>query len=472
MRRNVKWFNGTVFFILLNVSFLLAQNSIVNQFSQALADVAEKANPAVVTIMTEKVYTMNEMHKGLPFDPFRFFPRNMPDREYYGHALGSGVIVDEENGYVLTNNHVIDDADEIQVQLIDKRVVVAEIVGTDPKSDLAVLQIENEDLSALELGDSDDLRVGEWVLAIGSPFSANLSHTVTTGIVSALGRSNIISGNHYEDFIQTDAAINPGNSGGALLNMDGKLVGINTAIATGGGFERSNRGVGFAIPSNMAKKVMHDLITKGYVVRSWLGVYIQEVNHNVAKALDLETIDGALVSNVVEDSPADKGGLKEGDVIIMFDGAPVSDPSHLKNIVSSTPPGKRATVELIRDGHKKSIKVTLEELDEDSQPLAAHEGTSDSNFGLHVRNLSPKLAEQFDIDRDESGVVVTDVATNSIAHRAGIRPGDLITRIGTESVENREDFEELMDKMVKKGTLLLLVKRENVSRFYALDFED
>ena len=328
--------------IILLTGLLSAQNSIVKQFSSAIADVVEKANPAVVTITAEKVIKMEDQFR--QFGDFPFFHPQLPDQEYSSHALGSGVIVDAKKGYILTNNHVVENAKEIKIKLIDKRIISAKILGTDPKSDLAILQIEAKNIKQIHLGNSDKLRVGEWVLAVGSPFSTNLSHTVTAGIISALGRSYVLPGNtdHYENFIQTDAAINPGNSGGALLNLDGELVGINTAIATGG-MERSNRGVGFAIPSNMIKKVMNDLIEKGYVVRSWLGVYIQPVEDKVARALDLSNRDGALVSDVVDDSPADKAGIKIGDVLIEFNGVKISDPSHLKNVVSSTAPAPSTT---------------------------------------------------------------------------------------------------------------------------------
>ncbi|MCJ7801763.1 MAG: trypsin-like peptidase domain-containing protein, partial [Candidatus Marinimicrobia bacterium] len=346
--------------IILFVGFLSAQNSIVKQLSSAFADIAEKANPAVVTITAEKVMKVEDQFK--QFGDFPFLHPQLPDQEFSSQALGSGVIVDAKKGYVLTNNHVVENAEEIQIKLIDKRIIPAKIIGTDPKSDLAILQIDAKDIKQITLGNSDKLRVGEWVLAVGSPFSANLSHTVTAGIVSALGRSYVMPGNdHYENFIQTDAAINPGNSGGALLNLDGELVGINTAIATGG-MDRSNRGVGFAIPSNMIKKVMSDLIEKGYVVRSWLGVYIQPVEDKVARALDLSNRDGALVSDVVEDSPAGKAGIKTGDVIIEFNGAKIADPSHLKNIVSSTAPGNNSKVVIVRDGEWKTVNVKLEEL--------------------------------------------------------------------------------------------------------------
>jgi serine protease Do len=458
--------------LLLWVGITSAQTSIAAQLSDAFAAVAEKANPAVVTILSEKVVKVKEIHPDFPFDNFfPFFPRNWPEQEFHSSALGSGVIVDGKNGYILTNHHVIADADEIQVKLMDKRVFSAEIVGTDPRSDLAVLKIEGGDLAELELGDSDQLRVGEWVLAVGSPFSANLSHTVTAGIVSALGRSNIISQRNYEDFIQTDAAINPGNSGGALLNLKGELVGINTAIATGG-FERANRGVGFAIPSNMAKKVMHDLIKYGYVVRAWLGVYIQEVDDKVARAMELENRDGALVSNVVEDSPADKAGIKTGDVIIRFNDQRVKGPSHLKNLVSSSKPGKRYPVELIRDGKEKTITVTLEELEQEKQQRLAAGDEADRKFGLQVQDLTPSIAEQFGLDPDEKGVLVTDVEVNSAAYKAGIRVGDVITRVGKKEVKSKRDFKNLMKTAKKQDTILLLVKRDDVARFFALDLKE
>ena len=267
--------------------------SIGKQFSDTFAQVVEKVNPAVVTITSEKIIKWEDRRFRHPFEEYfgeDFFKDyfDLPEGESRNRVLGSGVIVDAGKGYILTNNHVVENMDEITVKLIDKREFEAEVVGTDPKSDLAIIQIEAFDLIAVDLGDSDKLRVGEWVLAIGSPFTENLSHTVTAGIVSALGRSNIISGDNYEDFIQTDSAINPGNSGGALVNLDGALIGINTAIATGG-FERSNRGVGFAIPVNMARKVMDDLINEGRVIRSWLGVYIQDLDDATARAMSVRT---------------------------------------------------------------------------------------------------------------------------------------------------------------------------------------
>jgi len=313
--------------------------------------------------------------------------------------------------------------------------------------------------------------VGDWVLAVGSPFSANLSHTVTAGIVSALGRSNVISSrDHYEDFIQTDAAINPGNSGGALLNMEGELVGINTAIATGG-FEKANRGVGFAIPSNMAKKVMQDLITKGYVVRSWLGVYIQNVDDNVAKALKLSNRDGALVSDVVEESPAEKAGLEQGDVIVEFNDVLIHDSAHLKNIVSSTPPGTLSKVIIFRDEKKKSVNVTLEEIKKSDDKTIVSMPLNDRDFGLEVKDVNKTLAEKYGVPM-EQGVVVINVIPNSEAFDAGIQEGDLITRVGTKKIKSKREFKSQLKKAKKQGSVLLLVSRDDVSRFVALEVQE
>lgn len=455
-----------VILLITAATVVSAQNSIVEQFSTVLADVAERSNPAVVTIMTETVMEVDPFHGQFPFDQFGFFNRNNPKQKYRGQALGSGVIVDENKGYVITNHHVIDKAEEINIKLMDKRVFQAEVIGKDPKTDLAVLKIEADDLTALNLGDSDKLRVGEWVMAVGSPFSENLSHTVTTGIISALGRSNVFTGDHYENFIQTDAAINPGNSGGALLNMSGELIGVNTAIATGG-YEKANRGVGFAIPVNMVKKVMNDLIEKGYVVRAWLGVYIQEVDDEVAKALDLDSRDGALISGVVDDSPAEKAGFEEGDVIIRFGGEPVADPAQLKNIVSSSPPDTRQKVKIVRDGKTKNITVTLEELKDKERSVFAAE-SEDESLGITVKEITPADRNQYKIEIDE-GVLITHVKPDSEAAREGLRPGDVIARVGTKRISSYDEFEAEMKKEKYSDSVLFLIKRGEISRFYTID---
>ena len=449
------------------VGSLVAQNSVVRQFSKAFADVAEKAKPAVVTIITDKVISLNQ------FDDFGFFfyqPNRPRQKEFKTNALGSGVIIDAENGYILTNNHVVDEMDGIRVKLIDKREFDAIIIGTDPKTDLAILQIDADNLNDIELGNSDKIRVGEWVMAVGSPFSENLSHTVTTGIVSALGRSNIMNSQSYEDFIQTDAAINPGNSGGALLNMEGKLIGINTAIATGG-YERANRGVGFAIPSNMADRIMSDLIDKGFVTRSWLGVFIQELDNETAQALNISTRNGALITDVVDGSPAEEGGIQEGDVIIAFNDEPIADPANLKNVVSLSAPNSSNRVKVIRDGSPKTMKVVLQELPEDPQQYATRERVKSNEFGLQLKKITDPLKEKYDL-KDEDALVVTRIDSNGEAYEKGIREGDIIKRVGTEKVTSVKDFNRLAEQSRDRGAVLVLVKKPNgASRFYTLNFQ-
>ena len=447
------------------LSNLFAQNSVVRQFSKAFADVAEKAKPAVVTIITDKVISMRQ------FDDFGFFfqPNPSRQREFKTNALGSGVIVDSNKGYILTNNHVVDDMDGIRVKLIDKREFEATIIGTDPKTDLAILQIDAENLDDIRMGDSDELRVGEWVMAVGSPFSENLSHTVTTGIVSAIGRSNILDSGSYEDFIQTDAAINPGNSGGALLNMDGELIGINTAIATGG-YEKGNRGVGFAIPSSMANRIMSDLIDKGYVTRSWLGVIIQDLDSETADALDIDTRNGALIADVVKDSPAEAAGIQEGDVIIEFNGKSIANTANLKNVVSLSTPESTNRVKVIRDGAPKTINVTLQELPENPNQFVSRERITTNDFGLQLKRVNKTLRKQYEIDSDQDGLVVTRIDRNGEAFQKGIREGDLVKRVGTEKVESINEFNRLVEKSKSKGTVLLLVKKPGGgSRYFTLN---
>ena len=452
------------FFITSN---LFSQNSVVQQFSDSFANVAEQAKPAVVTIITDKIMKVPNNDLYFFFNPY-MDPNG--EREYKTNALGSGVIVDARNGYIITNNHVVEDMDNIKVKLFDKREYKAEIMGTDPKSDLAILKIEADNLRQLKLGDSDKLRVGEWVMAVGSPFSENLSHTVTTGIVSAMGRSNIIRGQSYEDFIQTDAAINPGNSGGALLNMKGELIGINTAIATGG-YEKSNRGVGFAIPSNMTERIMSDLIDKGYVTRSWLGVYIQPLDADAAKALEMNSRDGALVTQVVGDSPAELGGVQEGDVIIRFDNKNITDPSNLRNIVSLMPPGSKSDVVVFRNGSKKNLSVVLQELKDGKQVAVKSNSSNESVLGLELKEVNADLMEKYNIDEDDGKIVVVSVDVNSEAADKGLVEGDVIKRVGTQQVNSLKEFKKKEKASRKRGSLLLLVKKnDGSSRFVTLNY--
>jgi len=458
----------TIFY--LNIVF--TQNVFLKQFSDQFADIAEKANPAVVTILTEKKIEINQSNRSTPQeDLFRFYFNQPRQREYKSSALGSGVIIDAKNGYIITNNHVVEDVDEITVRLLDKSEYKASIIGKDPKSDLAVIKIKAKGLADLQLGDSDNLRVGEWVIAVGSPFSANLSHTVTAGIVSAKGRGNIIQGDIYEDFIQTDAAINPGNSGGALLNSSGDLIGINTAIYSNGYFDRGNKGVGFAIPSNMVKKVMSDLIAYGEVVRSYIGVQIQPINDTAAKALDLKTRSGALVANVIEDGPADKAGIETGDVIVEFDGMMIKSVDHLRNNVSVSKPNNFYNLGVIRDGRKKSFKVKLEKMPNDDK-LALNVQTENSNeLGIEVSNLNRLNRQEFGISSQDAGIVVTRVLSDSPSAEAGIQAGDLITRVGSRRCRTIKEFDALVKNTKRRGMLMLHIKRDGNAQYVTLDLK-
>ena len=458
----------TIFY--LNIVF--TQNVFLKQFSDQFADIAEKANPAVVTILTEKKIEINQSNRSTPQeDLFRFYFNQPRQREYKSSALGSGVIIDAKNGYIITNNHVVEDVDEITVRLLDKSEYKASIIGKDPKSDLAVIKIKAKGLADLQLGDSDNLRVGEWVIAVGSPFSANLSHTVTAGIVSAKGRGNIIQGDIYEDFIQTDAAINPGNSGGALLNSSGDLIGINTAIYSNGYFDRGNKGVGFAIPSNMVKKVMSDLIAYGEVVRSYIGVQIQPINDTAAKALDLKTRSGALVANVIEDGPADKAGIETGDVIVEFDGMIIKSVDHLRNNVSVSKPNSFYNLGFIRDGRKKSFKVKLEKMPNDDK-LALNVQTENSNeLGIEVSNLNRLNRQEFGINSQDAGIVVTRVLSDSPSAEAGIQAGDLITRVGSRRCRTIKEFDALVKNTKRMGMLMLHIKRDGNAQYVTLDLK-
>ena len=459
--------------IILFLSLSFSQNAILKQFSDQFADIAEKVNPAVVTILTEKKIDFSQSNRSSPQeDLFRYYFNQPRQREYKTSALGSGVIVDSRKGYIITNNHVVEDVDEITVRLLDKSEYEASIIGKDPKSDLAVIQIKASGLRDIVLGDSDKLRVGEWVIAVGSPFSANLSHTVTAGIVSAKGRGNIIQGDIYEDFIQTDAAINPGNSGGALLNSTGDLIGINTAIYSNGYFDRGNQGVGFAIPSNMVKKVMSDLINYGEVVRSYIGVQIQPVNDTAAKALDLKSRNGALVANVIDDGPADNAGIETGDVIVEFDGIKIQSVDHLRNNVSSSKPDKYYNLSLIRNGKKKSFRVKLAKMPNDDQLAISTQSESASELGIEVSSLNRMNRQEFDIKDKDTGVLVTQIFQNTPADDAGIRVGDLITRVGSRRCSSVKQFDDLVRNSKRRGMLMLHIKRDGNAQYVTLDLKE
>ena len=435
------------------------------EFSEAFIQVAENGNPAVVSIISEKMVERS-FHQF--FGPFgdRF-----PQEKFKGHSLGSGVIIDADKGYIITNNHVIEDAEEIKVVMFDKREVKATIVAADPPSDLAVIKIDLGSLSTVELGNSDQLSVGEWEVAIGSPFGLHLNHTVTAGIVSAVGRSSVISRNNFEDFIQHDAAINPGNSGGALFNLDGELVGINTAIATDG-YSRANAGVGFAIPINMVKRVMEDLISEGKVTRGWLGVQIDNVNEGLVKALKLEDLNGAIITHVISGSPAEEAGVEEKDVIISVDGERVDDSSNLKNLISSGRPNDKTKLTVIRDGKEKKITVILGTRpgEKELADTFRHGNKQFDLLGLIVESFTDADESGFGLG-SEGGVQVVDVKQESSAGENNIQPGDIITEIGKTIISDADDYKVELESYSKGDTIMLRILRNGNPQYVAFEIE-
>ena len=441
-------------------------------FNEAFVSVAEKANPSVVTIFTEKITKQKDRNQH-PFsnDPFfnRFFRMPAPEGDLRQSGLGSGVIV-RADGYIITNNHVVKEADVIKVQLkgAKDKEYKAEVVGTDPKTDIAVIKIKADNLPVISIGDSEKLRVGEWVMAIGSPFGEELAHTVTAGIVSAKGRSSwgFRELADYADFIQTDASINPGNSGGALVNMKGELVGINSAIITG---SKGFQGVGLAVPINMAKNVMEQLIDHGKVIRGWLGVYIQDVDENMAKVLGLKNMKGTIIPNVAEDSPADKAGIKVDDIIIKLNGEDIVDSDDLRKKIAATSPGTVVTLTVIRDGKEKRIDVKLGELPADDASLAAAE-KEQGNIGITVGSISERNAEYYGIDPDEEGVVITGVARGSVAERSSLKEGDIIKKINRVNIKSIKDYKRVVKKLKGGDSVLMFIKRPKVGTHF-ISFE-
>lgn len=437
---------------------------ILSRTGQAMAEVAAVVKPAVVNISSTKTVKMPGFRSPFFDDPFfrRFFGDDLghfgQPREYRQSGLGSGVIVDQA-GYILTNNHVIKDADEITIKLSDKREFKGKVVGTDSKTDLAVIKIDSNHLPVLKLGDSDRLKVGETVIAVGNPFGLN--QTVTSGIVSATGRANVGIAD-YEDFIQTDAPINPGNSGGALVNVRGELVGINTAIfSTSGGYQ----GIGFAIPSNMAKIVMDNLIKKGKVVRGWLGVSIQPVTPELAKQFGIKEEKGALIGDVVEEGPAEKAGIRRGDVVIEYDGKKIHDPSALRNGVAATAPGEKISLKIIRDGKTMAVDVTIAELPADREKL--HGAFDNPLKGVTVQGLTHELKKNLNIPKRISGVIVTDIEEGSPAEGILI-PNDVIIEVNRKKVNSMKDYEAVVSRIESANDILLLVFRNGSSIYITL----
>ena len=427
----------------------------LTQISDALADVASQVTPTVVNISTTKTVKPDDQLNPFFEDPFhKFFGVPEHHKEFKERSLGSGVIVSSD-GYIITNNHVIEGASEIKVVLPNKREFKAKLIGADSRSDVAVIKIDEKDLPAITWGDSDKLRAGEMVMAVGSPFG--LTQSVTMGIISAVGRANI-GIEDYEDFIQTDAAINPGNSGGALVNMRGELVGINTAIfSRTGGYQ----GIGFAVPSRMAKQVMESLIRTGKVVRGWLGVSVQDVTPELSRQFGVPVGEGALVGEVVKGSPAEKAGFKQGDVIIEFNGKVVQDSGHLRNLAASTAVGSRIKVEVIRNQKKESLTVTVGELPKEALAGQTEKtATTTALTGVTVQDLTPELIGRLGLEPNATGVIVVMVNPGSVADESGLQRGDVITEINRKPVRNAKEYNAEVNKLKKGAAVLLLINRK------------
>jgi len=440
---------------------------LLTRTGTAMAEVTAAVKPSIVNILTTRTVKVGGGKDPFLDDPFfkRFFgdqyrhQRQQP-KEQKSSGMGSGVIVSSE-GYIITNSHVVKDADEIKVTLTDKREFVGKIVGSDLKTEIAVVKIDAKDLPTVPWGNSDKLQVGEVVLAVGNPFGLN--QTVTMGIVSALGRANVGIAD-YEDFVQTDAAINPGNSGGALVNVRGEVVGINTAIySTTGGYQ----GIGFAIPSNMVKSIMESLIKKGKVVRGWLGVSIQGVTPELAKQFDLKDEIGALVGDIIEDGPAEKAGLQRGDIIFEYDGKKIEEPYILRNMVANTLPGEQHTIKVLRDGKAKTMTIIIGELPSDAQQPFEAGDFQNALKGVSVQDLTPELAKKLRVPDKIKGVIVSDVEESSIAAGA-LMQGDVIQEVNRKRVIDVKSYKDVVARIKKDESVLLLIFRGGSSLFVTL----
>ncbi|MDI6776087.1 MAG: DegQ family serine endoprotease [Syntrophales bacterium] len=433
----------------------------------SFAELAERLKPAVVNISTTKTIRAGGAFRspfggGSPFDRYfggdDFFERffgDVPRREFKQKSLGSGFIISHD-GYIFTNNHVVERAEKILVKLSDGKEYEAKIIGKDAKTDIALIKIKPDNsLPVVEIGDSEKLRVGDWVLAIGNPFG--LEQTVTAGIVSAKGR--VIGAGPYDNFIQTDASINPGNSGGPLFNMEGKVIGINTAIVAQG------QGIGFAIPVNMAKDILPDLKTKGKVSRGWIGVSVQEITEDIAQSLKLKTKNGALIAEVFEGDPADRAGLKTGDIVIEVNGKKTKDTHELLMIIASSHVGDNISVKVLRDGKENTFQVVVAERKEQSELAAVREKSE--GFGMTVQEITPEIARHLDVS-PKTGVIVAEVQEGSPADEAGIRPMDIILQVNKVKIYSLKDYFREISKGKAKNGILLLLKRGKATFFVPL----
>lgn len=424
--------------------------------SRAFSDIASSVSPVVVNISTTKVVK----HDSSPEDPFFDFLKPFHEfglpKKWKEQSLGSGIIISPD-GFIITNNHVVEQSEDIRVTLYDKRSFKGKVVGSDPKSDIAVLKISAEGLPTIPAGDSDKLQVGEFVLAIGNPFG--LSHTVTMGIISAVGRANVGIAD-YEDFIQTDAAINPGNSGGPLVNIKGELIGINTAIfSRSGGYQ----GIGFAVPINMARLIYDQLLKEGRIVRGWLGVTIQEITPELSQKFGLKNSKGALVGDVSKGSPADRAGIISGDVILEFNSKVVDSVGSLRNAVSQTRVGSQVRIKLLRNGREMNFTVTIAELPRESaaatQELSRDNAQKNAFTGVTVTELTKEIAKQLGLHANERGVVVVRVEPGSTADEAGLKKGDVIHEIDKRKISRVGEYKSITSGVGPEDTPLLFVNR-------------
>ena len=454
-------FLATIMMLSVPVTFSHAASSKMAGLP-SFADLVEKLSPSVVNIRTTQTVKSGGGSAGN--FPFRFFGNDdffqrffgeMPEREFKQNSLGSGFIISRD-GYIFTNHHVVAKADKIKVKLANGKEYDAEIKGRDANTDLALIKIDaDEDLPAIKLGDSDKLRVGDWVFAIGSPFG--LEHTVTAGIVSAKGRT--IGSGPYDNFIQTDASINPGNSGGPLFNLDGEVVGINTAIVAQG------QGIGFSVPVNIAKSILNDLKTKGSVTRGWLGVSIQDITPDIASNLKLKDRKGALVGQVFEGDPADKAGVKTGDIIIAIDGQTVQDTHELLRIVAALPVGKKVDLKVLREGTEKTLSLDVAERKDARERAKA--GNTSEQLGMVVQEITPDIARHFGLSQ-KGGVIVTDVKQGSPADEGGLKAQDIILQVNRVKITSLKAFAEEISRIGKNETLMLLIKRDDNTLFLTI----
>jgi serine protease Do len=469
--RSSKWLLGA---FVSSLAVLPALHSAEAAFTEtpltqyAVSDVAEKVAPAVVAITTE-IKPQQAMRGGrarrgeMPDFPNFFFGPNfqLPEpRERQEMGVASGVIISSD-GYIVTNNHVVRGATEIRVKTAEGRDLIAKLIGTDEASDVALIKVDAKDLPYMKLGDSSKLRLGEFVLAVGNPFG--VGETVTMGIVSAKGRSNVGIVD-YEDFIQTDAAINPGNSGGALVNLQGELVGMNTAILSRSG---QNNGIGFAVPSNMVKPVIDQIREHGHVRRGWLGVAIQDLTPDLAKGLDIKTDHGVVISDVLENGPAARAGIQTGDVVTKLNGDPLANASTLRNLIAMLGPGTSAKLTINRHGEAKDISVKLEQKKESAESQATPSEEQGSLSGVGLQDVTPALRQQLELPgKIKGGVVVTEVDPMSKAARAGLREGDVIVSVNRKAVASTSDLRAMG---IDKGRALLRVWRGGSYLFIALN---